>query len=111
MRLTTRKGKTGEVEDTVAGYWDEGDYRAGYDALTDACWIYQYRNLEQNLCHFDWRRARRRTLKQGALSREWSGRGRGDVRMTRGGLEMRFEGGIRVIDWKKLKEMVEARRF
>ncbi len=93
-----------------ARYWDEDDYRAGYQALTDACWVYQYRNLEQNLRRFGWRQARRRSLKNGALSREWADRGHGDLRLTRGGLGMRFESGIRVISWKELKEMIEARR-
>ena len=110
MRLMTRKSKTGEAEEPVARYWDEDDYRSRYNALTDACWIYQYRDLEQNLRYFDWRQARRRILKQGALSREWINRDRGDVRLTRGGLEMRFESGIRVMGWKDLKEMVGARR-
>lgn len=102
--------KTGGFEETLAGYWDEGDRRARYDAVSDACWIYQYRDLEQNLRHFGWRQARRRVLGQGALSREWINRGRGDLRLTRGGLEMRFASGVQTIDWKKLKDMIEARR-
>mgnify|MGYP007022292806 CR=1 FL=1 len=79
------KTKTGGFEETLIGYWDERDRRARYDAVSDACWIYQYRDLEQNLRHFGWRHARRRVLAQGALSREWMNRGRGDLRLTRGG--------------------------
>ncbi|MEW6638730.1 MAG: hypothetical protein AB1425_18155 [Actinomycetota bacterium] len=49
-------------------------------------------------------------LAHGALGQEWINRGRGDLRLTRRGLEMRFRGGVQTIDWKKLKEMIEARR-
>jgi len=100
----SRTGGPGE------GYWNEDDGRARYDAVSDACWIYQYRDLEQNLRHFGWRQARRRVLARGALSGEWMSRGRGDLRLTRGGLQMRFRSGVQTIDWKKLKEMIEARR-
>ena len=110
MGLITRKGEIGGTGEALAKYWDEDDHRARYDAVTDACWIYQYRDLEQNLRHFGWRKARGRVLKQGALSREWVSRGRGELRLGRGGLEMRFESGTRTIGWKKLKEMIEARR-
>ncbi len=103
--LANRSGQEDE------GYWEEGDHRARYNALTDACWIYQYRDLEQNLRHFGWRKARGRVLKQGALSREWVSRDRGDLRLTRRGLEMRFRSGVQIVDWKKLKEMIEARRY
>lgn len=92
------------------GYWDENDHRARYNAVSDACWIYQCRELEQNLRHFGWRKARGRVLGQGALSRQWMNRRRGDLRLTRGGLEMRFTSGPQTIGWKKLKDMIEARR-
>lgn len=114
MRMKTRESESGGIEeilrrnDTI--YWNEGDRRARYDAVSDACWIYQYRNLEQNLRHFSWRQTRRKVLTQGALSKEWMNRGRGDLRLTRGGLEMRFRGGVQTIGWKKLKDMIEARR-
>lgn len=116
MSLTLRnigidkRSRTGGVEETLVGYWDERDHRVRYNAVSDACWIYQYRDLEQNLRHLGWRQARRRVLAQGALSREWMNRGRGDLRLTRGGLEMRFASGVQTIDWKKLKDMIEARR-
>lgn len=116
MSLTLRnigigkRRRTGGFEETLVGYWDEGDRRARYNAVSDACWIYQYRDLEQNLRHLGWRQARRRVLAQGALSREWMNRGRGDLRLTRGGLELRFASGVQTIDWKKLKDMIEARR-
>ena len=36
------------------------------NAVSDAIWIYQDRELEQNLRRFGWRQARRRVLAQGA---------------------------------------------
>jgi hypothetical protein len=90
--------------------WDERDRRARYDAVSDACWIYQYRRLEESLRRFGWRQARRRVLAQGALSGEWMNRGHGDLRLTRGGLQVRFAGGVRTMGWKELKGMIEARR-
>lgn len=116
MSLTLRdigigqRSGSGAVEGPSVGCWDEGDRRARYHAVSDACWIYQYRDLEQNLRRFGWRQARRRVLAQGTLSREWMNRGRGDLRLTRGGLQMRFGSGVQTIDWRKLKDMIEARR-
>ncbi len=116
MRLTLRnigigtRRLTAGLGETPARYWDEEDRRARYNAVSDAIWIYQDRELEQNLRRFGWRQARRRVLAQGALSREWMNRGRGDLRLTRRGLEMRFASGVRTIDWKELKDMIEARR-
>jgi hypothetical protein len=116
MRLTIRnievgtRSRTGGLGETPVRCWDEGDRRARYNAVSDACWIYQHHDLEQNLRRFGWRQARRRVLAQGALSREWMNRGRGDLRLTRRGLEMRFASGVRTIDWKELKGMIEARR-
>ncbi len=100
-------GRSGRPE---VKYWDEEDPRARYNALTDACWIYRYRDLEQNLRRSGWRQARRRILAHGALSGEWVNRGGGDVRLSRRGLEMRFRGGKQVMDWNKLREMILARR-
>jgi hypothetical protein len=91
-------------------YWDEGDRLARYNAISDACWIYQYRDLEQNLRHFGWRQARKKVLAQGAFSGGWANRGRGDLRLTRGGLQMRFRSGVRTLDLRELKEFIDARR-
>ena len=102
--------REGGFEEAPVGFWDEGDRRARYNAVSDACWIYQYRRLEESLRRLGWRRARRRVLAQGALSREWTNRGHGDLRLTRGGLQMRFTGGVRTMGWKDLKGMIEARR-
>ncbi len=116
MSLTLRnigignRSGPGGFGETLVGYWDERDQRARYNAVSDACWIYQYRDLERNLRCLGSRQARRRVLARGALSREWMNRGRGDLRLARGGLEMRFASGVQTIDWKKLKEMIEARR-
>ena len=91
-------------------FWDEDDRRARYNAVSDACWIYQYRRLEESLRRLGWWQARRRVLAHGSLSREWTNRGHGDLRLTRGGLQMRFTDGVRTMDWKDLKGMIEARR-
>jgi hypothetical protein len=116
MRLTLSnigvgtRSRTGGLGEPPVRYWDEEDRRARYNAVSDACWIYQRRDLEQNLRRFGWRQARRRVLAHGRLSREWMNRGRGELRLTRGGLQMRFASGVRTIDWKELKDMIEARR-
>jgi len=65
MRLTIRKNDSSSFEERFGKtYWDEDDRRARYNAVSDACWIYQYRELEQNLRRFGWRQARRRLLAQ-----------------------------------------------
>jgi hypothetical protein len=116
MRLTLSnigvgtRSRTGGLGEPPTMYWDEENRRARYNAVSDACWIYQRRDLEQNLRRFGWRQARRRVLAHGRLSREWMNRGRGELRLTRGGLQMRFASGVRTIDWKELKDMIEARR-
>jgi hypothetical protein len=102
--------RTGGLGETPVRYWDEDDRRARYNAVSDALWIYQDREVEQNLRRFGWRQARRRVLAKGALSREWMNRGRGELRLTRGGLQMRFASGVRTIGWQELKDMIEARR-
>jgi len=107
--------RTGGFEQDFArrgerGYWDEDDRRARYYAISDACWIYQNRDLEQNLRHHGWRQARKNVLAHGAFSGEWVNRGRGDLRLTRGGLQMRFESGVRTVSWRTLKEFIDARR-
>ena len=101
------KSRAGSHENS---YWNENDPRARYNAVSDACWIYQYRDLEQNLRRLSWRQARRKVLAQGALSGEWMNRGRGDLRLTRGGLQMKFRSGIRTMSWRELKDFIEARR-
>jgi hypothetical protein len=117
MRLSLRRNigvgtssRTEGLGETPVRCWDEEDRRARYNAVSDACWIYQDRDLERNLRRFGWRQARRRVLAQRALNREWMNRGRGDLRLTRGGLQMRFASGVRTIDWRELKDMIEARR-
>lgn len=101
---------TGRLREPMASCWEEESRWARYDAVSDACWIYQDWDLEQNLRHLGWRQARRRTLSQGALSQEWMNHGRGDLRLTKGGLEMKFASGVQTIDWQNLKDMIEARR-
>jgi hypothetical protein len=89
-------------------FWDEREQRAKYMAVSDACWLYQDLELEQNLRKLDWRKARKRVL--GRVKREWVGRGRGELRLGRKGLEMRFADGTRVMGWKELQGFVRARR-
>ncbi len=89
---------------------DEREQRAKYMAVSDACWLYQDLELEQNLRKLDWRKARKRVLRHGQVKREWVGRGRGELRLGRKGLEMRFAGGTRVMGWKELQGFVRARR-
>lgn len=91
-------------------YWEEDNPHALYEAVSDACWLYRYRDLEYNLRRFGWRRARRAVLAEGPLSNRWLDRGRGEVRLTRRGLEVRFESAVQTISWRELKEMIEARR-
>jgi hypothetical protein len=41
-------------------FWDERGPRTKYMAVSDACWLYQDRELEQNLRKLDWRKACKR---------------------------------------------------
>lgn len=83
-----------------------------YRAVSDACSVYRYRDLEHNLWKFGWRQARKRVLRHGALSGEWVNRGRGELRLRRSGLEVRLDDGDkRLIGWKELQEFVRARRY
>jgi hypothetical protein len=90
-------------------FWDERGRRAKYMAVSDACWLYQDLELEQNLRKLDWRKARKRVLGHGQVKREWVGR-RGELHLGRKGLEMRFADGTRVMGWKELQGFVRARR-
>lgn len=92
-------------------YWDEGDPKALYHAVIEACRIYQYRNLRENLRKLGWKQARKRVLAHGALSDEWARHRRGDVRLRRRGLEVRFRQRTRLIGWRELQEFVRAERF
>jgi hypothetical protein len=110
VNLTMRKSRPQERESNQEMFWDEVGSRAKYMAVSDACWLYQDRDLEQNLCKFDWRKARKRVLGRGAVGREWAGRGRGELRLGRRGLEMRYTDGTRVMGWKELQDFIRARR-
>ena len=110
MAQTTGSGRTGGLGVTERRFWDDDDPRALYKAVADACCIYGYRDLETNVRRLGWRQARRRILQHGALSGEWVGRGRGELRLRRKGLEVRFNYGVRLVGWKELQEFVRARR-
>jgi hypothetical protein len=110
VNLTIGKSRPQESELNQEKFWDERDRRAKYNAVSDACWLYQDRELEQNLRKLNWRKARKRVLGRGAVGREWMGRGRGELRLGRRGLEMRFTSGTRVMGWKELQDFVRARR-
>lgn len=103
------RGKPASVRATVPeGYGPHEMYRA----VSDACYVYQYRDLEHNLWKFGWRQARKRVLRHGTLSGEWVNRGRGELRLRRRGLEVRLDdGGKRLLGWKELQEFVQARRY
>lgn len=111
--LRSRRSRRLETEERSGetNYWDEDDPRALYYAVIDACWIYQYRNLQQNLRNLSWKQARKRTLSHGALSNEWMCHRRGDVRLRKRGLEMRFRSGNRLIGWQRLQDFVRAERL
>ena len=53
------RSRTGGLGETPVRYWDEDDRRARYNAVSDALWIYQDREVEQNLRRFGWRQDRR----------------------------------------------------
>lgn len=89
----------------------DSDPRALYYAIEDACWIYQYRELEQSLKRLGWREARRRVLKHGSLSGEWVARkGHKPVRLTRRGLEVKFDRGTETMSWQRMQASIRARR-
>lgn len=80
-------------------------------AVSDACHVYRYRDLEHNLREFGWRGARRRVLRHSSLSGHWVNRGRGELRLRRGGLEVRLDGGgNRLLGWKELQGVVRTGR-
>ena len=54
------RSRTGGLSETPVRYWDEDDRRARYNAVSDALWIYQDREVEQNLRRFGWRQARQK---------------------------------------------------
>ena len=105
----------GRGRNTVADAWTsipKGYHTQDmYRAVSDACYIYQYRDLEDNLRRFSWRQARKRILRHGALSGEWINRGRGELRLRRRGLEVQLDSGKRIIGWKELQEFIRARRY
>lgn len=89
----------------------DDDPRAIYYAVEDACWIYQYRDMEQNLKRLGWREARRRILGHGSLSKEWVTRhGHKPVRLTRRGLQVRFDRGTETVSWQRMQDSIRARR-
>ena len=78
-------------------------------AIQAAFQVYRYRELENNLKTFGWRKARRKVLGGGALSGEWVRRGGSEVRLIRRGLEVRLLGeDTRLLTWQDLWE--SARR-
>ena len=90
---------------------DQTGPRTDYYAVEDACWIYQDLDLAQNLRRYGWREARRRIMSQSPPSKEWvSHRGRPPVRLTRRGLEVKLENGVRLLDWQRMQSHIRARR-
>lgn len=94
-----------------AGMMVGGGVRASYQAVEDICWVYQDRDLAENLRRCGWREVRRRVMRQGPLSKEWvSHRGGPPVRLTRKGVEVKLEDGVRTVSWEKMQSQVRARR-
>jgi hypothetical protein len=112
MGVTIGKSNSRGTEEVDSGrFWDQSSRpRTKYMAVSDACWLYQDRELEQTLRRFGWRKARKEVLGHGQVKREWVGGGRGELRLGRKGLEIRFSNGTRVMGWKELQEFVRARR-
>jgi hypothetical protein len=111
MGIPIGKRNSRRPEEVDSGkFWDERGPRTKYMAVSDACWLYQDRELEQNLRRFGWRKARKEVLGHGQVRREWVGRGRGELRLGRKGLEMRFSNGTHAMGWKELQDFVRARR-
>jgi hypothetical protein len=82
-----------------------------YQAVEDICWIYQERDVAENLRRYGWREARRRVMRQGPLSQKWmSHRGRPPVRLTRKGVEVKLADGVQTLKWKSIQSHVRARR-
>lgn len=72
-------------------------------AIHAAFQVYRYRELEDNLKTFGWRKARRRVLGGGALSEKWVRRSGSEVRLMRRGLEVRLpDGDTRFLSWQEL---------
>lgn len=88
-----------------------GGASASYQAVEDVCWLYRGRDLAENLRGRGWCEARRRVTRQGPLSEEWiSHRGKPPVRLTRGGVEVKLEDGVRTVSWEKMQSQIRARR-
>lgn len=99
-QMTETSGGLGE-HDHVHG----SQAAALHGAVRAAFQVYRYRELENNLKTCGWRKARRRVLAGGALSGEWVRRSGSEVRLTRGGLEVRLPGEeIRLLSWQELWE-------
>jgi len=108
VNIEQRNPRGSEVDQEE--FWDKSGPRAKYMAVSDACWLYQDLELEQNLRKLDWRKARKRVLGRRWVERGWVGRGRGKLRLGRNGLEMHFANCTRVMSWKELQDFVRARR-
>lgn len=109
--MTRTINSSGETEAARGNPRRDPDQRSLSKAIRTAFHVYRYRSLEQNLRNHGWRKARRLVLKEGALSGEWIGRGGGEVRLTRCGLDVRLSGGeIRTVDWQQLWERARTSR-
>ncbi len=107
-RNLKRRDATGAGGTVPEGYGTHEMHRA----VSDACRVYRYRDLEHNLRRFGWRQARKRVLRHGALSGQWVNRGRRELRLGRRGLEVRLDdGGNRLVGWKELQEFLPIRRY
>jgi hypothetical protein len=107
-RNPKRRNPAGAGETVPEGYGTHEMCRA----VSDACHVYRYRDLEHDLRKFGWRRARKRVLRHGALSGQWVNRGRGELRLGRGGLDVQLDDGSnRLVGWKELQGFVRIGRY
>jgi hypothetical protein len=82
-----------------------------HQAVEDICWIYQGRDLAENLRRYGWREARRKVMRQGPPNKEWiSHRGKPPVRLARSGIEVKLPGGVQTVSWKRMQSQIRARR-
>lgn len=101
------KLRHGEFEGPVA------ERQIACQAVEDVCWLYLDRNLDDNLRRHGWREARRNVLRQGPLSGAWtsSHRGHPPVRLTRRGVEVNLQYGVKRFGWERMQDQIRARRY
>ena len=71
MGVTVGNSNSRGPEEVDSGrYWDQRGLRTKYMAVSDALWLYQDRELEQNLRRFGWCKVRKEVFGHGRVKRE-----------------------------------------